>query len=159
MSKIDLKAVISQVEPTTKVAQLRQVMPEIEEKLAAGVTLAQLHKAMTEAGFEVAFETLKTYLYQHRRKSRQAASRPLASASSSTPPELPSPSGPAPAGEHGTPQEIPDAAPPQPGVRPPVAPDELVRLMRPDPEKHAADFAELQRLGKEMARRKRKPST
>ncbi|TKA17517.1 conjugal transfer protein TraD, partial [Xanthomonas euvesicatoria pv. citrumelonis] len=68
MTKPDAKQAVRQTEPTTKAAQLREVMPEIEKKLAAGVQLRTIHKALTDAGFDLTFQTLKTYLYRYRKK-------------------------------------------------------------------------------------------
>ncbi|RWA36896.1 conjugal transfer protein TraD [Xylella fastidiosa] len=70
MTKPDAKQAVRETEPTTKAAQLREVMPEIEEKLAAGVQLGTIHKALTDAGFDLTFQTLKTYLYRYRKKVR-----------------------------------------------------------------------------------------
>jgi hypothetical protein len=42
MAKLDARQVVNQIEPTTKAARLRTVMPDIEWKLAAGVRFAQI---------------------------------------------------------------------------------------------------------------------
>lgn len=65
-----VKLAISRMEPTSTSAKLRQVMPEIEEKLAAGVRLREVHQVLLEAGFDLTFQTLKTYIYRYRKKEQ-----------------------------------------------------------------------------------------
>lgn len=65
-----VKLAISRMEPTSMAAKLRQVMPGIEEKLAAGVQLGEIHKVLVNAGFELTFQTFKTYIYRYRKKER-----------------------------------------------------------------------------------------
>jgi len=68
--KPDLKQAVMQAAPTTKAAQLREVMPEIEMKLAAGTPLAAIHQALTHSGLDLTLKTLKTYLHRYRKKQR-----------------------------------------------------------------------------------------
>lgn len=68
-----VKLAISRMEPTSTSAKIRQVMPEIEEKLAAGVRLGEIHKVLLSAGFNLSIHTLKTYIYRHRKKERPVA--------------------------------------------------------------------------------------
>ena len=196
MGNLDLRAAIQQVEPASKAAQLRAVMPDIELKLAAGVTLAAVHQAMANAGFNVSFHTLKTYLYDFRKRQRtQAAkgSRAAAAIASESvapnstcpadidapqqflaapPPESPwastvvsqSATMPVPSGNTGDPTGVAAASESkafQPPPQQPPSPQELLRLIRPDPVEQATQFAEYERIGREMAResRKRRPST
>jgi hypothetical protein len=46
MSKADLHRALAAIEPTTKAAQVREVMPLIEQKLAAGVRIADILAAL-----------------------------------------------------------------------------------------------------------------
>ncbi|WP_237165377.1 hypothetical protein [Pandoraea vervacti] len=85
MTKTDAQQAIEQTAPTTKAAQLREVMPQIEKKLAAGVQLGTIHQALTDAGFELTFQTLKTYLYRYRKHRAKSAGRQAEPVDSRTP--------------------------------------------------------------------------
>lgn len=136
--KPDLKQAVLQTAPTTKAAQLREVMPEIEKKLAAGTQLATIHHALTHAGLDLTFQTLKTYLYRYRKKHRPE--RQLAP----TPSSPPDPSGPC--------ENAPPAAPTS---RAPLSMRELNRLMKPDPAEQAEKLARYERLAKQQRRSRR----
>ncbi|SMF98607.1 conjugal transfer protein TraD [Burkholderia singularis] len=151
MTKPDAKQAVRQTEPTTKAAQLREVMPEIEKKLAAGVQLGTIHKALTEAGFDLTFQTLKTYLYRYRKKHQAKAvvrqAEPVGSRSAGTP--TPASSNPEELVSYDT-----DSSE-TPTSRGPISMQELDRLMKPDPAEQAEKLARYERLGKQQRRNHR----
>lgn len=144
MTKTEAQQAIGQTAPTTKAAQLREVMPQIEAKLTAGVQLGTIHQALNDAGFELTFQTLKTYLYRYRKQQRaRAAQRPVVPGDprSETPasacPQAPEP-------------QATDARPPQP--REPPSMQVLDRLMKPDPAELAERIARYERIAIEKER-------
>ncbi|KKY07927.1 hypothetical protein [Xanthomonas citri] len=149
MTKPDAKQAVRQTEPTSKAAQLREVMPEIEKKLAAGVQLGTIHKALTDAGFDLTFQTLKTYLYRYRKKhqaktkGQQSALPALRTVGMPAPPQP----GESESVSHET--DSPETSTP----RGPISMQELDRLMKPDPEEQAKDIARYERLAKEKWRK------
>ncbi|MCP3041657.1 hypothetical protein [Xanthomonas euvesicatoria] len=146
MTKPDAKQAVRQTEPTSKAAQLREVMPEIEKKLAAGVQLGTIHKALTDAGFDLTFQTLKTYLYRYRKK-HQAKTKGQQSASRTVGMPTPPQPGESESVSHET--DSPETSTP----RGPISMQELDRLMKPDPEEQAKDIARYERLAKEKWRK------
>lgn len=66
------RTIIDQVEPGTKAAKLRDVMPEIERKIAAGARIADIVEALNDNGLDLTLATLKSYLYRFRRTARQS---------------------------------------------------------------------------------------
>ncbi|AKK24689.1 hypothetical protein [Pandoraea oxalativorans] len=148
--KTDAQQAIQQTAPTTKAAQLREVMPQIEAKLAAGVRLGTIHRALTDAGFELTFQTLKTYLYRYRKQRRaKSAGRQAEPVDSRT---AAAPASPRP--EAGVSQEnVPpatDSGPPPP--REPLSVQEIDRLMKPDPAELAERIARYERIAIEKER-------
>ncbi|QTK49923.1 hypothetical protein [Xanthomonas euvesicatoria] len=146
MTKPDAKQAVRQTEPTSKAAQLREVMPEIEKKLAAGVQLGTIHKALTDAGFDLTFQTLKTYLYRYRKK-HQAKTKGQQSASRTVGMPTPPQPGESESVSHET--DSPETSTP----RGPISMQELDRLMKPDPEELAERAARYERLAKEKWRK------
>ena len=67
MAKLDLATALQAVEPETKAAQIRQVMPIIEQQLKAGVRRQAILNVLKEQGIEIGMETLKSYLYRYRK--------------------------------------------------------------------------------------------
>ncbi|MGY2353991.1 hypothetical protein ACW9H6_22160 [Pseudomonas sp. SDO528_S397] len=67
MARLDLAAALKAVEPETKAAQIRQVMPIIEQQLKAGVRRQAILNVLKEQGIEIGMETLKSYLYRYRK--------------------------------------------------------------------------------------------
>lgn len=129
-----------QAVPTTKAAQLREVMPEIEMKLAAGVQLVTLHQALTNAGLDLKFQTLKTYLHRYRKKQQMKSVNQPAM-----------PAGPQPAD---TPAPLQAASAPLATDTPrgQISMQELDRLMKPDPTDQAEKLARYERLAKQQRR-------
>ncbi|AKK24981.1 hypothetical protein [Pandoraea oxalativorans] len=136
MTKTDAQQAIEQTAPTTKAAQLRDVMPEIEAKLAAGVRLGTIHQALNDAGFELTFQTLKTYLYRYRKQHRARTAERLA---------VPGDPRSEASVSHAT-----DAGPPRP--REPLSVQEIDRLMKPDPAELAERIARYERIAIEKER-------
>ncbi|VVE59122.1 conjugal transfer protein TraD [Pandoraea sputorum] len=144
--KTDAQQAIQQTAPTTKAAQLREVMPQIEKKLAAGVQLGTIHQALTDAGFELTFQTLKTYLYRYRKQRRaKSAGRQAEPVDSRT---AAAPASPRP--EASVPSAT-DAGPPRP--REPLSVQEIDRLMKPDPAELAERIARYERIAIEKERK------
>jgi hypothetical protein len=72
---------IRSTEPTTRTAQLRELLPAIEARMAEGVRLAVIHRALLESGaidFRLTLASLRTYLSRFRRSRRAAAPSPSA---------------------------------------------------------------------------------
>jgi len=152
MTKPDPKEAVSQTEPTTKAARLREVMPEIEKKLAVGVQLRTIHQALTGAGVDLTLQTLKTYLYRYRKTQRAKAGRQQTGFAGSLPIGAPPSSQ---VGESGLdeaqPPETPERAASTPS-RAPISMQELDRLMKPDPVQQAEKLARYERLAKQQRR-------
>jgi hypothetical protein len=72
MESLDLKQAISQLQPTAKSARLRELMPAIEDRLAAGVQLKVIHETLKKGGLTITLGTLKNYLYRHRKQTINA---------------------------------------------------------------------------------------
>lgn len=68
MSDIDIKQILASVKPKTKAARLRELMPIIEQKISAGVRIADILDALIKGGLDITSSTLKSYLYRHRKK-------------------------------------------------------------------------------------------
>ncbi|XDJ36620.1 MAG: hypothetical protein V3Q69_13870 (plasmid) [Burkholderia sp.] len=67
-----LKAAIAKLTGSTVAAKLRQVMPEIDEKVEQGVQHEDIVAALREGGIEVNIETFRKNLYRYRAKLRAA---------------------------------------------------------------------------------------
>lgn len=148
MTKPDAKEAVRQTKPTTKAAQLREVMPDIEKKLAAGVQLGTIHKALTDAGFDLTFQTLKTYLYRYRKKHQ---AKTEGQQSTSRPASMPTPPQPSESESVSYETDAPETSP----SRGPISMQELDRLMKPDPAEQAEKLARYERLGKQQRRNHR----
>lgn len=72
MSKEDLVAAVLAMEPATKAARVRDVLPAIEQKVAEGVRIADIVDTLSNAGLELTVGTLKSYLSRHRRRPAKA---------------------------------------------------------------------------------------
>lgn len=123
MLKTDLTQALMAIEPKSKAAKVREVMPVIEQRIAAGVRIADILKALKDSGLELSEATLKSYLYRYRKKQGKTGE----SVSYETKPEPSTSSG-------------------------PVSMQELDRLMKPDPAKQAEDLAHYERLAKQQRR-------
>lgn len=152
MAKPDPIEAVRQTQPTTKAARLRDVMPEIEKKLAVGVQLRTIHQALTGAGFDLTLQTLKTYLYRYRKQLRAKPAGQQTGRAGAPPVGTPVSS------QGGESVSIPaqllvaqDSLETTPS-REPISMQELDRLMKPDPAKQAEDLARYERLAKQKER-------
>ncbi|SCK09217.1 hypothetical protein VAR608DRAFT_0321 [Variovorax sp. HW608] len=88
-SKQDLVTAVLALEPQTKAARLRDVLPVIEQKLAEGVRIADIARTLNDGGLELTGGTLKSYLSRYRKRSKVKAplshSDPVGSASRGEP--------------------------------------------------------------------------
>jgi hypothetical protein len=132
MAKLDARQMVNQIEPATKAARLRAVMPDIERKLAAGVRLAQIHQALVDAGFELTLAALKTYLHRYRKK-HAAGTKPMPMATARL-------------------DQRPAGDEPHTAGNTAVSIQELDRLMHPDPAEQATELARYERLAKQRRR-------
>jgi hypothetical protein len=129
----------------------------IEQRLAAGVRIADILKALRDGGIDLTEATLKSYLYRYRQKHGRAET--------AKPPAQPgarqtgvSHSDAALGGDSLTPR--PAALPPSneadssenPPTRGPISMQELDRLMKPDPAEQAEKLARYERLAKQQRR-------
>ena len=62
MAKLDLATALQAVEPETKAAQIRQVMPIIEQQLKAGVRRQAILDVLKEQGIEISLSTLRSFV-------------------------------------------------------------------------------------------------
>lgn len=150
MTKPDAKQAVMQTEPTTKAAQLREVMPEIEKKLTAGVQLKTIHNALTGAGFDLTFQTLKTYLYRYRKKHQAKTVGQPTDAARSPPADTPPSSLARKSVARDT--HSSETSP----SRQPISMQELDRLMKPDQGEQAEKLARYERLAQQELKRSRR---
>lgn len=135
MAKLDLATALQAVEPETKAAQIRQVMPIIEQQLKAGVRRKAILDVLKEQGIEITMETLKSYLYRYRKSVKTGtveapASQPKLESAAAVPK---------------APAEIPvsvsyDTKPENEEPSAPMAPNELSKLMNPGDDQNASDL-------------------
>ncbi|MGY2172139.1 hypothetical protein [Pseudomonas gingeri] len=139
MAKADLATALKAVEPETKAAQIREVMPIIEAQLKAGVRRQKILDVLKAQGIEVSMETFKSYLYRYRKAQREGA-RPT---TAEKPPREAPPIRHEP--DSVTYDTEPDA---QPGQTEPVGLGALGKLMNPGDEVNASELARYERAGK-----------
>ncbi|MBV6803188.1 conjugal transfer protein TraD [Xanthomonas axonopodis pv. cassiae] len=146
MPKSDLTQALTAIEPKTKAAKVREVMPVIEQRIAAGVRIADILKTLKDSGIDLTEATLKSYLYRYRKK-HQAKTKGQQSASRTVGMPTPPQPGESESVSHET--DSPETSTP----RGPISMQELDRLMKPDPEEQAKDIARYERLAKEKWRK------
>lgn len=66
-----LRSAVEQIEAGTKAARLRSVLPEIEQRLAAGARISDVVQTLNEHGLAITTATLKSYLYRFRKAARE----------------------------------------------------------------------------------------
>ncbi|WP_231674477.1 hypothetical protein [Ralstonia pseudosolanacearum] len=89
MPKSDLTQALTAMEPKTKAAKVREVMPVIEQRIAAGVRIADILKTLQGRGIDLTEATLKSYLYRYRRKQGKAVRRQTELVGTRRPADLP----------------------------------------------------------------------
>ena len=139
MAKLDLATALQAVEPETKAAQIRQVMPIIEQQLKAGVRRQAILDVLKAQGIEIGMETLKSYLYRYRKSVKAGEVKPADVPSS---PEAPA--------------EKPvsvsyDTKPEDPPA--PMAPNELSKIMNPGDDVNASELARYESASPSRRRR------
>jgi hypothetical protein len=145
----DPKVTLARLKPATVTGRLRELRPLIEQKIAAGVRIAEIVNALTAAGLAVSESTLKSFLYRERKKGARTGQPSHRSLSSEGATSV----------SYDTEAPKVAALPTETDRRPPLSPQELHDLMHPDPAKQAADIARYERLGNEIARAQRKGQT
>jgi len=66
-----LHLAIEKLEAGTKAARLRALMPDIEQRLAAGARTSDLVRTLNDNGLPISTATLKSYLYRFRKAARE----------------------------------------------------------------------------------------
>lgn len=146
MAKLDLATALQAVEPETKAAQIRQVMPIIEQQLKAGVRRQAILDVLKAQGIEITMETLKSYLYRYRKSVKAGTVEAPASQ-----PNLQSAAAVAPA-------EISvfvsyDTKPESEESPAPMAPTELNKIMNPGDDVNASELARYESASPSRRRR------
>ncbi|ECT3230458.1 hypothetical protein D1336_21485 [Salmonella enterica subsp. enterica serovar Heidelberg] len=77
MSETDaLKGRIENIRPKTIAAKLRELMPEIDRQVRAGVQHDDIVETLNANGFDVNLNTFRSYLYRYRKKARVDEGQP-----------------------------------------------------------------------------------
>ena len=146
MAKLDLATALQAVEPETKAAQIRQVMPIIEQQLKAGVRRQAILDVLKAQGIEITMETLKSYLYRYRKSVKAGtveapASQPnLQSAAAVAPAEI-------------SVSVSYDTKPESEEPPAPMAPTELNKIMNPGDDVNASELARYESASPSRRRR------
>jgi hypothetical protein len=69
---MELEETLQQLKAGRKAKRLQSLWPTIEEKLAEGVSHAEILGSLNESGFELTERTYKSYLYRYRKRRRTA---------------------------------------------------------------------------------------
>ncbi|SAK83304.1 hypothetical protein AWB77_04268 [Caballeronia fortuita] len=151
MPQRDVMQALTALEPKTKAAKVREVMPVIEQRIAAGVRIADILKALRDSGIDLSEATLKSYLYRYRQKThveRENAGQ-----------RIPSNARQASATEPVSQRHYPDSSsindsdsPANRASQGPISMQELDRLMKPDPAEQAEKLERYERLAKQQRR-------
>lgn len=148
MPKSDLTQALTAMEPKTKAAKVREVMPVIEQRIAAGVRIADILKTLQGRGIELTEATLKSYLYRYRKKQGKAGRRQKEFVGTRRSADLP-------ASQPGESVSYETDGLETSRSRGPISMQELDRLMKPDPAEQAEKLARYERLGKQQRRNHR----
>ena len=148
MAKRDLATALQAVEPETKAAQIRQVMPIIEQQLKAGVRRQAILNVLKEQGIEISMETLKSYLYRYRKSVKagtgEAPANEPSSQSAAVVLEAPTEK----------PEVISyDTKPESQDPPAPMAPTELSKIMNPGDDVNASELARYESASPSRRRR------
>lgn len=148
MAKLDLATALQAVEPETKAAQIRQVMPIIEQQLKAGVRRQAILNVLKEQGIEISMETLKSYLYRYRKSVKAGTVEASANVPSSQSAAV-----------------VPEATAEKPEIvsydtktesqnlPAPMAPNELSKIMNPGDDVNASELARYESASPSRRRR------
>lgn len=72
MAEDTLKEALEALTATTKAGRLRELLPMIEAKVAAGVKHDEILEAINSHGFDLNKHAYKTYLYRFRKSAKKA---------------------------------------------------------------------------------------
>ena len=148
MAKLDLATALQAVEPETKAAQIRQVMPIIEQQLKAGVRRQAILTVLKEQGIEISMETLKSYLYRYRKSVKagtvEAPANVPNSQSAAVVPE---------ATAEKLEIESYDTKTESQDLPAPMAPNELSKIMNPGDDVNASELARYESASPSRRRR------
>lgn len=72
---------LASLPPQSKAAKVRAYMPEIERRLADGVSRQAIIEWLAEGGIEMSLPTFKSYLQRYRSSKARSASKPTGSSS------------------------------------------------------------------------------
>ena len=144
MARLDLATALKAVEPETKAAQIRQVMPIIEQQLKAGVRRQAILDVLKEQGIEIGMETLKSYLYRYRKALKaegktDAVDVPKQPAMEAQPQVQPEPK---------TESVSYDSDKDDKQQPAPMAPSELSKIMNPGDDVNASELARYESAGR-----------
>ncbi len=144
MARLDLATALKAVEPETKAAQIRQVMPIIEQQLKAGVRRQAILDVLKEQGIEIGMETLKSYLYRYRKALKaegksDAVDVPKQPAMEAQPQVQPEPK---------TESVSCDSDKDDKQQPAPMAPSELSKIMNPGDDVNASELARYESAGR-----------
>lgn len=144
MARLDLVTALKAVEPETKAAQIRQVMPIIEQQLKAGVRRQAILDVLKEQGIEIGMETLKSYLYRYRKSLKaegksDAVDVPKPPVMEAQPQVQPEPK---------TEPVSYDTDKDDQQQQPPMAPSELSKIMNPGDDVNASELARYESAGR-----------
>ena len=131
------------MQPITKVARLRELMPVIEKKLATGVKLVDIHQTLLAIGFDLPFQTLKKYLYRLRREA--SVQGPAGKFIKKAIPSMND-------SQINSPSELKNHFPDAENLRPAISIQEIGRLMHPDTAQQAEKLARYEKLAKQQRR-------
>lgn len=145
MAKVDLQAALKAMEPDTKAAQMRSVMPIIEAQLRAGVKQQAILDVLKSQGIELNMPTFKNYLYRYR-KSLKAGMQTAEPARAETPRRVEK----EPISVSYDTENDTDT---EPTNTVPVAPSALSKIMNPGDDVNASEMARYESAGK----KRRKP--
>lgn len=155
MPQRDVVQALTALEPKTKAAKVREVMPLIEQRLSAGVRIVDVLKALRANGIDLTEATLKSYLYRYRQKQQveqettgqklpanvqqPSVTEPVSQRHYSDSPSISDSDLSTDSTSHGHPHG-------------PMSMQELDRLMKPDPAEQAEKLARYERLAKQQRR-------
>lgn len=145
MAKLDLATALQAVEPVTKAAQIRQVMPIIEQQLKAGVRRQAILDVLKAQGIEISMETLKSYLYRYRKSVKAGEVKAPADVPSS---QTAASVSEAPAEKPGSVSYDPELDEPAP-----MPPNELSKIMNPGDDVNASELARYESASPSRRRR------
>lgn len=149
MSKTDIKEALMALEPKTKAATVRDLMPLIEAKIAEGVLIADIVSVLNGGGLELTEGTLKSYLNRNRKRHGKLAGRIRAPGSSQAKDSQSSEQA------RGEPVWVEAGQQGPPEAAGPVSIQDLDRIMKPDPAEQENELAQYERIGKQQRRNRK----